>query len=181
MTDTLRAKLENKIIKIARLADEICEEVECDCWICPCYIEENNECATLKACDIAQDIQLRNIKQAEEVEKGVWIKHEPSGYKVPIDLVPTYEDLPIDLDDDNHCDECCKPTMNGCYGRGNLADDCPYDLGECCEDNLATNVGRICFEHNLPTNFAMAIIEIIQKERDRNEYLHLYRKHFPAE
>lgn len=89
-------------------------------------------------------------------------------------------DLPIDLDDDNHCDECYKPVFNECL-TDKYNDDCPYDLGECCEDNLATNVGRICFEHNVSTNVAMAIIEIIQKERDRNEYLHLYRKHFPAE
>ena len=170
MTEKLRAKLENKIVRIAKLADEICEEVECDCWICPCYIEENNECATLKVCDIAQDIQLRNIKQAEDIEKVVWEKPKE----------PTYEELPIDLDDDNHCDECYKPVFNECL-TDKYNDDCPYGLGECCEDNLATNVGRICFEHNVPTNVAMALIEIIKKERDRNEYLHLYRKHFPAE
>lgn len=153
MTDETRAKVENRVLQIAKLADEICESIAC----ADCPLNTKYKCMVEDACNVAVDIQE---KRAEE---------------------PTYEDLPIDLDDDYHCDECCKPTMNGCYGRGNLADDCPYDLGECCEDNLATNVGRICFDHNLPTNFAMAIIEIIQKERDRNEYLHLYRKHFPAE
>lgn len=150
MTDETRAKVENRILQIAKLADEICESVYA-CEDCP--LSTRLYCMVEDACNVAVDIQK---KRAEE-------------------------ELPIDLDDDNHCDECCKPTMNGCYGRGNLADDCPYDLGECCEDNLATNVGRICFEHNVPTNFAMALIEIIKKERDRNEYLHLYRKHFPAE
>lgn len=87
------------------------------------------------------------------------------------------EDLPIDLDDDNHCDECYKPVFNECL-TDKYNDDCPYGLGECCDDNLATNVGRICFDHNIPTNFAMAIIEIIQKERDRNEYLRMFGKRF---
>ena len=88
-------------------------------------------------------------------------------------------DLPIDLDDDYHCDECDRPIFNGCGLKDES--DCPYGLGECCDDNLATNVGRICFDHNVPQNVAMAIIEIIQKERDRNEYLHIYREHIPFE
>ena len=152
MTDETRAKVENRVLQIAKLADEICESVYC-CVDCPL---SSGKCMVKDACDVAVDIQK---KRAEE---------------------PTYEDLPIDLDDDNHCDECYKPVFNECL-TDKYNDDCPYDLGECCEDNLATNVGRICFEHNISTNVAMAIIEIIQKERDRNEYLHLYRKHFPAE
>lgn len=153
MTDETRAKVENRVLQIAKLADEICESVYA-CEECP--LSTRLYCMVEDACNVAVDIQK---KRAEE---------------------PTYEDLPIDLDDDNHCDECYKPVFNECL-TDKYNEDCPYDLGECCEDNLATNVGRICFEHNVPTNFAMAIIEIIQKERDRNEYLHLYRKHFPAE
>ena len=152
MTDETRAKVENRVLQIAKLADEICESIVCD--DCPLSIYGN--CAMESACNVAVDIQK---KREEE---------------------PTYEDLPIDLDDDYHCDECYKPVFNECL-TDKYNEDCPYGLGECCEDNLATNVGRICFDHNLPTNFAMAIIEIIQKERDRNEYLHLYRKHFTAE
>lgn len=87
-------------------------------------------------------------------------------------------DLPIDIDD-YHCDECCHPIFNGCDNKDES--DCPYGLGECCDDNLATNVGRICFDHNVPQNVAMALIEIIKKERDRNEYLHIYRQHIPFE
>lgn len=153
MTDETRAKVENRVLQIAKLADEICESIYA-CTDCP--LKYVSKCLMEDVCNKAVDIQK---KRAEE---------------------PTYEDLPIDLDDDNHCDECYKPVFNECL-TDKYNEDCPYDLGECCEDNLATNVGRICFEHNLPTNFAMAIIEIIQKERDRNEYLHLYREHFPAE
>ena len=98
---------------------------------------------------------------------------------VSVTELADYEDLPIDLDDDYHCDMCCHPISNGCDKREES--DCPYGLGECCDDNLAANVGRICFDHNVSTNVAMAIIEIIQKERDRNEYLHIYREHIPAE
>lgn len=153
MTEELRAKVENKVIKMAKLADEICESVYA-CKDCP--LSTNLYCMVEDACNVAVDIQK---KREEE---------------------PTYEELPIDLDDDYHCDMCCKPVFNECL-TDKYNDDCPYDLGECCEDNLATNVGRICFEHNVSTNVAMALIEIIKKERDRNEYLHLYRKHFPAE
>lgn len=149
MTDETRAKVENRVLQIAKLADEICESVYA-CADCP--LNAKYKCMMEDACNVAVDIQK---KRAEE-------------------------DLPIDLDDDNHCDECYKPVFNECL-TDKYNDDCPYDLGECCEDNLATNVGRICFEHNVSTNVAMALIEIIQKERDRNEYLHLYRKHFPAE
>ena len=154
MTEELRAKVENKVIKIAKLADEICESIACD--ECPLY-QTMGYCMVEDVCDIALDIQK---KREEE---------------------PTYEQLPIDLDDDYHCDECCKPISNGCcYGLKDES-ECPYGLGECCDDNLATNVGRICFDHNVPQNVATAIIEIIQKERDRNEYLHIYREHIPAE
>ena len=149
----LNTRQKELIDSFAKIADKLCDSYG-DCDVCPFH--------GFVSCPFVQAHAVQNdISEMEEE--------------------PTYEELPIDLDDDNHCDECCKPTMNGCYGRENLADDCPYDLGECCEDNLATNVGRICFDHNVPQNVAMALIEIIKKERDRNEYLHLYRKHFPAE
>ena len=155
MTDKIRAKVENKILKIAKLADEICESIYA-CKDCP--LSTHGYCAVEDVCNVAVDIKKKHLFGEEE---------------------PTYEKLPIDLDDDYHCDMCCHPISNGCDKREES--DCPYGLGECCDDNLATNVGRICFDHNLPTNFAMAIIEIIQKERDRNEYLHIYREHIPAE
>lgn len=161
MTDETRAKVENRVLQIAKLADEICESIYA-CIDCPLSV--NGKCVAEDVCDIAVDIQKKRLD-----EKGLFGEEEP-----------TYEDLPIDLDDDNHCDECYKPVFNECL-TDKYNEDCPYDLGECCEDNLATNVGRICFEHNVSTNVAMALIEIIKKERDRNEYLHLYRKHFPAE
>ena len=166
MTDETRAKVENKVINIAKLADEICESIYA-CKDCPLstwqYVVHGKGLPPLKektcliegVCNVADDIQKKREKE------------------------PTYEQLPIDLDDDYHCDMCCHPISNGCDKREES--DCPYGLGECCDDNLATNVGRICFDHNVPTNFAMAIIEIIQKERDRNEYLHIYREHIPFE
>lgn len=160
MTEETRAKVENKVIKIAKLADEICESIFA-CKDCP--LSTHGYCAVEDACNVAVDIQKKRLD-----EKGLFGEEEP-----------TYEELPIDLDDDYHCDMCCHPISNGCGLKDES--DCPYGLGECCDDNLATNVGRICFDHNLPTNFAMALIEIIQKERDRNEYLHIYREHIPAE
>lgn len=152
----LNTRHKELIDTFAKIANKLCDSYE-DCNACPFHGYASCPCEQAHAVQAVQN----DISDMEEE--------------------PSYEDLPIDLDDDNHCDECCKPTMNGCYGRGNLADDCPYDLGECCEDNLATNVGRICFEHNVSTNVAMALIEIIKKERDRNEYLRIYRKHIEAE
>lgn len=147
----LNTRQKELIESLTEIADKLCDSYG-DCNVCPFN--------SFASCPFVQAHSVQNDISDMEEE-------------------PTYEELPIDLDDDNHCDMCCHPISNGCGKREES--DCPYDLGECCEDNLATNVGRICFEHNLPTNFAMAIIEIIQKERDRNEYLHLYRKHFPAE
>lgn len=140
------------IDSFAKIADKLCDSYE-DCNVCP--FNGYASCPFVQAHAVQNDIS--------DMEEE-----------------PTYEDLPIDLDDDNHCDECCKPVFNECL-TDKYNDDCPYGLGECCEDNLATNVGRICFEHNVSTNVAMALIEIIKKERDRNEYLHLYRKHIEVE
>lgn len=153
-------ELKEKVTEIARLAHEICGRFSL-CNECPLCMrtDEKNECTVKDMWYVLRNPRKDELVRIEE---------------------PTYEDLPIDLDDDYHCDECYKPVFNECL-TDKYNDDCPYDLGECCEDNLATNVGRICFEHNVSTNVAMALIEIIQKERDRNEYLHLYRKHFPAE
>ena len=148
----LNTRQKELIDSFAKIVDKLCDSYG-DCNVCPFH--------GYASCPIEQAHAVQNDISDMEEE-------------------PTYEDLPIDLDDDYHCDECYKPVFNECL-TDKYNDDCPYDLGECCEDNLATNVGRICFEHNLPTNFAMALIEIIKKERDRNEYLHLYRKHFPAE
>ena len=156
MTEKTRAKVENEVLKIAKLADEICESIYA-CKDCPLSI--HGYCAVEDICNVAVDIQKK---------RNADITH-----------IRSVEDLPIDLDDDYHCDECCHPISNGCDKREDS--ECPYGLGECCDDNLATNVGRICFDHNVSTNVAMALIEIIQKERDRNEYLHIYREHIPAE
>lgn len=148
----LNTRQKELIDSFAKIADKLCDSYE-DCNVCP--FNGYASCPFVQAHAVQNDIS--------EMEEE-----------------PTYEDLPIDLDDDYQCDECCKPVFNECL-TDKYNDDCPYDLGECCEDNLATNVGRICFDHNVPQNVAMALIEIIKKERDRNEYLHLYRKHFPAE
>lgn len=148
----LNTRQKELIESLTEIADKLCDSYG-DCNVCPFN--------GFASCPFVQAHAVQNDISDMEEE-------------------PTYEELPIDLDDDHHCDECYKPVFNECL-TDKYNEDCPYDLGECCEDNLATNVGRICFEHNLPTNFAMAIIEIIQKERDRNEYLHLYRKHIEAE
>ena len=172
----LKTRQKELIESLTEIADKLCESYG-DCTVCP--FNGYASCPFVQAHAVQNDIS--------DMEEE-----------------PTYEDLPIDLDDepkcadgciygwnsrecktcdykddDYRCDSCGHPYQNDCFKKSD--DDCPYGLGECCEDNLATNVGRICFDHNLPTNFAMAIIEIIQKERDRNEYLHLYREHFPAE
>lgn len=174
MTEELRAKVENKVLNIAKLVDEICESVYA-CEDCP--LSTYGNCAVEDVCNVAVDIREKRNEEATYIRS---VEDLPIDY-LPIDKEPTYEQLPIDLDDDYHCDECCKPISNGCcYGLKDES-ECPYGLGECCDDNLATNVGRICFDHNVPQNVAMAIIEIIQKERDRNEYLHIYREHIPAE
>lgn len=147
----LNTRQKELIESFVKIADELCDSYE-DCNVCPFN--------GFASCPFVQAHATQNDISDMEEE-------------------PTYEQLPIDLDDDYHCDMCCHPISNGCGLKDES--DCPYGLGECCDDNLATNVGRICFDHNIPTNFAMAIIEIIQKERDRNEYLHIYREHIPFE
>lgn len=152
MNEEARAKVENKVLSIAKLADEICESVY-PCEECPLFTYGN--CAMEDACNVAVDIQE---KRAEE---------------------PDYENLPIDLDD-NQCDGCSKPSHWGCYDKTDCKED--YPIGECCEDNLQENVGKILFKYGIvDTKLAKALIEIIQKERERNEYLHLYGEHFTAE
>ena len=147
----LNTRQKELIDSFAKIADKLCDSYG-DCNVCP--FNGYASCPFVQAHAVQNDIS--------DMEEE-----------------PTYEELPIDIDDEYRCDSCGHPYQNDCFKKSD--DDCPYGLGECCEDNLATNVGRICFDHNLPTNFAMAIIEIIQKERDRNEYLHLYREHITAE
>ena len=147
----LNTRQKELIESLTEIADKLCDSYE-DCNVCP--FNGYASCPFVQAHAVQNDIS--------DMEEE-----------------PTYEELPIDLDDDYHCDECCRPIFNGCDKREES--ECPYGLGECCDDNLATNVGRICFDHNVPQNVAMAIIEIIQKERDRNEYLHIYGEHLPFE
>ena len=148
MTEELRAKVENKVLKIAKLADEICESVYA-CEECP--LHPQGYCMVEDVCEAAVDIQE---KRAEK---------------------PTYEQLPIDLDDCK-CDSCIKPSRWGCYNT----DECRegYPLGECCADNLEDNVGKLCFDNNLPSKLAKDIIGLIKKERERNESLYVHREYF---
>ena len=149
MTEELRAKVENKVLKIAKLADEICEIVYA-CEECP--LSTYGNCALEDACNVAVDIQE---KRAEE---------------------PTYEELPIDLDDCK-CDDCDYPNRWDCFNTHECKED--YPIGECCADNLQDNVGKILFKHGImDTKLAKAIIEIIDKERERNESLYVHRKYF---
>ena len=88
---------------------------------------------------------------------------------------PAHEDLPIDLDD--KCDSCLKPDKWSCRDRSDCKEGYPF--GECCADNLEDNIGKLCFDNNLPSKLAKDIIDIIKKERERNEclYVHLeYRE-----
>ena len=105
--------------------------------------------------------------------------------------LPTWEQLPIDLDDitekdyrydkendEWRCDECIKPEINECIGDDKA--ECPYPIAECCCDNLRDNVAKICFENDLDTKVAKALIDIIQKERERNECMYIQREYFKS-
>ena len=74
---------------------------------------------------------------------------------------PTYEDLPIDLDDEM-CDTCEKPNKWGCCDTHECKEQYPF--GECCMDNLQDNVGKILFKYGIvDMKLAKAIIDIIDK------------------
>ena len=88
--------------------------------------------------------------------------------------LPFYEELPIDLDDE--CDHCIKPSKWGCCNSTECKENFP--LGECCADNLEDNVGKLCFDNNLPSKLAKDIIGLIKKERERNESLYVHREYF---
>lgn len=94
---------------------------------------------------------------------------------VSVTELDDYEDLQIDLDD-CVCDSCDKPGKRGCYNMDECKEDYPF--GECCADNLEDNVGRICFENNLPSKLAKDLIGLIKKERERNESLYVHREYF---
>lgn len=90
-----------------------------------------------------------------------------------------YEELPIDLDE-CECDYCDKPNKWGCYNTNECRED--YPIGECCADNLEDNVGKILFKHGvIDSKIAKALVEIIKKERDRNESLFVQREYFKGE
>lgn len=76
---------------------------------------------------------------------------------------------------DDHCDFCKHLERNKC---GDL-DYCKENFSpfECCEDNLKKNVGEIAFKYDVPQNFAVAIIKIIEKERERNESMYVHREY----
>ena len=89
---------------------------------------------------------------------------------------PTYEELPIDLDDCK-CDDCDYPNRWDCFNTHECKEK--YPIGECCADNLQDNVGRILFKYGIvDMKLAKAIIDIIDKERERNESLYVHRKYF---
>lgn len=77
-------------------------------------------------------------------------------------------------DADDGCDYCTTPLRKGC-------DDsckCPYPFGECCEDNLETNVAKILFDNDIPNpQLANALIQILKKERERYECMYLFGEH----
>lgn len=106
---------------------------------------------------------------------------------VPITELTDYEEMPIDLDGDEKedcvlfpesdfkCDDCPKPHIHKCFDSG--MKECRFPFGECCADNLQDNVARICFENDLDSKVAKALIDIITKERERNECLYVHREY----
>lgn len=151
MEENVRASVENKVMDIAKLADSICQNMF-ECTECPFYKKIDEPCMVEEACEVAADIKK---KREEE---------------------PTYEELPIDLDD-NMCDTCEKPNKFGCFDTHECKERYPFM--ECCMDNLQDNVGKILFKYGIVNrNLAKVIIDIINKERERNESLYVHRKYF---
>ena len=74
---------------------------------------------------------------------------------------------------DDECDTCHCPTMYGCQEKMDCTKEFP--IGECCKDNLERNVGEICFHHGLSEVFAAVLVEVIGKERERNESVFVHR------
>ena len=76
---------------------------------------------------------------------------------------------------DNKCDYCNHRIKNKCDEVDTCKCNHPYF--ECCDDNLKKNVGEICFKYNVSQNTAVAIIKILEKERERNECLYVHREY----
>lgn len=143
----LNTRQKELIESLTEIADKLCDSYG-DCNVCP--FNGYASCPFVQAHAVQNDIS--------DMEEE-----------------PTYEDLPIDLDD-CVCDSCDKPRKWGCYNMDECKEDYPF--GECCADNLEDNVGRICFENSLPSKLAKDLIGLIKKERERNESLYVHRKYF---
>lgn len=153
-----------RLEKMENIANSICQE-EGECEECSLYMGDTFHCVLAKI----EDSLYRFDKISDE---------------------PTYEELPIDLDDvitekdyhydpkhkDYRCDECDKPNRWGCYNEEKCREDYPF--GECCADNLRDNVANILFKYDIiDSKLAKAIVEILEKERERNESLYVHRKY----
>ena len=76
---------------------------------------------------------------------------------------------------DDHCDYCKTRQKKNCGDSLDCKEG--YDFLDCCEDNLKKNVGELCFKYNVPQNVAVAIIKILEKERERNELMYVHREY----
>ena len=79
------------------------------------------------------------------------------------------------LTGEDQCYYCKHPEKHKCKEKCDCVEN--YPPHECCEDNLKKNVGEICFKYNVPQNVAVAIIKILEKERERNECMYVHRQH----
>ena len=86
---------------------------------------------------------------------------------------PTYEEVPIDLDDDYYCDMCTCPEVHNCFDNVECYENLPE--GECCMDNLEKQVGEICFKYDVAEKYAKVIVEVLRKERKKNESMYICR------
>ena len=73
------------------------------------------------------------------------------------------------------CDRCKYPRKHNCTDENVCK--CNYPIGECCEDNLKKNVAEICWKYDIPQTIAVALIKIIEKERERNELMYVHREY----
>ena len=111
----------------------------------------------------------RALEMLEEIDLDVPVLD--CGFIVaPIRKPPVFEEFEKE---ENVCDTCGCPEVHKCFDLAECYENLPE--GECCVDNLEKQVGEICFKYDVAEKYAKVIVEVLRKERKKNESMYICR------